>query len=87
MAVISDGQWRVVEVIDSAQRAMAGDARRHRWHSWQWRHRGFCNLQNLKDVLESESHSLRQNLSLFSTTYKAAFAPAGNGSQAGPCKC
>jgi hypothetical protein len=38
-------------------------ARRHRWHlrqSWQ---RGICNLQNLKDAPESESHSLRQILS------------------------
>ena len=42
------------------QRAMAGNARRQRRHSWQSRQRGSCNLQTLKGPVGFESHPLRQ---------------------------
>ena len=42
------------------QRAMAGNARRQPRHSRQRRHRGFCKLQNLKELEEFEPHPLRQ---------------------------
>jgi hypothetical protein len=41
------------------QRAMAGNARRQRRHSWHSRQRDFCNLQILQGLIESESHPLR----------------------------
>jgi hypothetical protein len=40
---------------------MAGNARRHRRHSWQWRQCGFCNFQILKGLEEFESHPLRHS--------------------------
>src|SRR6266545_2584171 len=43
-------------------RAIAGKAPRHRRHLWQRRQCGICNLQNLKEAQEFESHSLRQLL-------------------------
>ena len=43
----------------STVRAMACKDRPHRRHSWHSRQCDFCNLQNLKDRPESESHSLR----------------------------
>jgi hypothetical protein len=42
------------------QRAIAGKARRHRWHSWQQRQHDFRKLQALKAPSGSESHPLRQ---------------------------
>src|SRR4029450_2702584 len=36
-------------------------ARRHRWHLRQPWQRAICNLQNLKEAREFESHSLRHN--------------------------
>jgi hypothetical protein len=36
-------------------------APRQRRHFWQSRQRGFCKLQNLQEVIGSESHPLRQN--------------------------
>ena len=44
----------------SSVRAMACKAPRHRWHLRQPRHCGTCNLRNLKEAREFESHSLRQ---------------------------
>jgi hypothetical protein len=44
----------------SSVRAIAGKAPWHRWHLRQRRHCPICNLQNLKEARESESHSLRQ---------------------------
>ena len=43
----------------SAVRATACKAPRHRWHLRQRRHRGICNLQNLKGPIGFESHPLR----------------------------
>ncbi len=43
-------------------RAIAGKAPRHRRHLWQRRQCGICNLQNLKEAQEFESHSLRHPL-------------------------
>jgi plasmid stabilization system protein ParE len=42
------------------QRAMAGNARRQRRHPWHSRQCGFCSLQIPKDLIEFESHPLRQ---------------------------
>jgi hypothetical protein len=47
----------------SAHGAIRCKARRHRWHLRQSWHCGICNLQNLKEAPEFESHSLRQTLS------------------------
>jgi hypothetical protein len=42
------------------QRAMAGNARRQRRQLWQRRQRGFCQLQNLQEVIGFESHLARR---------------------------
>ncbi len=44
-------------------RAIACNAPRHRWHRRQPWHPGICNLQNLQERSESESHSFRRILS------------------------
>ena len=51
---------------------MAGKAPRHRWHLRHSWHYGICNLQNLKDGQEFESHSLRHNLSFRINSLQAA---------------
>ena len=45
---------------ERSQRAIAGNAPRHRWHPRQRRHCGICNLQKLKGLVGFESHPLRQ---------------------------
>ena len=64
---------------NSSVRAIAGKAPRHRWHLWQRRQSGMCNLQTLKDARESESQSLRQT----SLALRASFVWAGPSARPG----
>lgn len=58
-AAFYDPRWlRAGSPLD--WRAMAGNAPRRCWHSWQPWQRGICKLQNVKEAEEFESHSLRQ---------------------------
>ena len=57
---LSSRIWPVTALVGRSQRAIACEVRRHPRYSWHSRQCGFCNLQNLKDPPEFESHSLRQ---------------------------
>jgi hypothetical protein len=64
---------------NSSVRVIAGKVPRHRWHLRQRRHCGICNLQNLRDPQEFESHSLAAKVCcLDSTTYTITSRFAGN---------
>jgi hypothetical protein len=78
--------WRIVDstasFCDSALRATACNAPRHRWHLRQ--RRGLCKLQNPLKAGEFESHSLRQTVSavflmFFEGIDRSAFLSAKTG--------
>ncbi len=60
--IMNDANPREIRATSRPQRAIAGNALRHRWQSWQCWQRRICDLQTLQPSEQFESHPHRHFL-------------------------